>query len=302
MDKKTVNAIIKTFCYYEVFSYPLSFPELSKYLISPKKVSNRELLFTLSKYRSLFEEEKGFLALKNSKKTISERLSKIPESRKKLAKALWISEILSHIPTIQLIGISGSLSMYNASKNDDIDLFFITSKKSLWVTRFLVVITLFILRQKRSTFKNFVRDKICPNMFMTENTLSIDRKNRNIYTAHEVAQLKVIYEKNSMKEKFFSANKWVLRYMPHAFSPKRVKTKVSKNSLLVNILDILFFQIQKFYMRKRKTIEVVKREQAFFHPTPMGNAISEMYQIKVLHRKKMLEKVEITVPAFLRAN
>lgn len=302
MELQTINAIIKTLCYHEIFSYPLTFSELSTYLISRKKISDRELLFTLSKYQSLFFESQGFIVFRNSHKNIKKRIEKISENKKKLAKALWISQILSYIPTVQLIGISGSLAMYNAKKHDDIDLFFITSKKTLWLSRFLVNVTLFLFGQKRAVGKGFVRDKICPNMFITEDTLSIEKKIRTVYTAHEVAQLKILYSKNNMKERFFYENAWVLKYLPHAFKKNKSNNAPLRQNKILGALDYLFYIIQVLYMKKRRTIEVVQRQRAFFHPIKMGNIILQMYDLKVLCRKRLLLQTKPVTKPILSVN
>lgn len=302
MELQTINAIIKTLCYSEVFSYPLTFSELSKYLISREKISDREILFTLSKYRDLFEEERGFIVLKNSRRCIKERIQHMVESRKKLAKALWIAGILAYIPTIKLIGISGSLSMYNAKKEDDIDLFFITSKDTLWISRFFVLFALFILGQKRAVSSKFVKDKICPNMFIAEDALSIEKKRRNLYTAHEIIQLKVLHSKDYMKERFLHKNKWVLRYMPNAFKPSKSTHIVKRGSKILNYIDSLLFVAQKLYMRKRVTNETVEKKRAFFHPTKIDKTIERIYELKVYHRSKQLVRVSSFPSPHIRIN
>lgn len=287
MDPQIIHSIIKTLCYHEIFSYPLTFPELSKYIISPKKISERELLFALSSHATFFEQQKGFIVLRNSNQIIKKRLERIPESRRKLAKALWISQILSYVPTIQLIGISGSLSMYNAKKNDDIDLFFITSRDTLWITRLTVNILLLFLRQKRPVGAHLVRDKICPNMFLAEDAMRVDKKIRNLYMAHEVAQMKVLYSKNNMKERFLQENTWVLKFLPHAYSRKKILQQRSKTPDIVQFMNRGLFYIQKKYMLRKMTIETVKINKAFFHPIQTGSIVLKMYKLKVLHRKKM---------------
>lgn len=284
MDRKVIQAIIKTLCYAEVFSYPLTFPELHTYLLSSKKISKRELLFGLNKNRHLFAEKRGFLTLRGSVQLVEKRIARMKESRLKLGKAITVSGILSHIPTIQLIGISGSLSMYNAKKEDDIDLFFITSKNTLWITRFFVILVLFLLGQKRKPGSVFAQDKICPNMFIAEDALGLTK--RNIYVAHEVAQLKILYEKNYMKERFLRSNKWVLKYLPHAFSVTRNNMELnSSENKLLGILNVIFFGVQKLYMRKKMTREIVSINMAFFHPTNFEKSISEMYKLKKYYRK-----------------
>ncbi len=302
MEPQTIESIIKTLCYHEIFSYPLTFSELSKYLISPKKISDRELLFAFSSYATFFEQQKGFIVLRNSSQIIKKRLERVSENRRKLARAIWISQILSHIPTIQLIGISGSLSMYNAKKSDDIDLFFITSKDSLWITRFSVNIILLLLGRKRPAGAYLVRDKICPNMFLAEDAVSIDNKLRNLYVAHEVAQMKVLFSKNNMDERFLQENSWVLKFLPHAFSRKKNIPERKSSSHFMRFANRVLFYVQKKYMQRKMTNETVQINKAFFHPVKTGSIVSEMYRLKVLHRKKMFLKLKPFTSPLLPVN
>jgi hypothetical protein len=230
--KKSITySIIRTLCYSQIFSYPLTFSELWKYIIHSKKITREELALNLYENRNFFQEVREYIVLPGDIKLIKTRNERIAHSKRKLAKALWISNILSLIPTVKLIGISGSLSMYNTKINDDIDLFFITSKRMLWTTRFLVNIVLILLKEKRLRNDKFAKDKICPNMFMADDYMELPKNKRNLYTAHEVAQMKVLYSKNNTHNRFLYKNSWILKYLPNVFEKEdRVSPKETQNS------------------------------------------------------------------------
>lgn len=283
MEKNTLtSSIIKTLCYAQIFSYPLTVSELWQYLIHHKKVSREEFVLHLHQNKDIFEHIQQYVVLPGDKKLIASRTQRAFESRHKLAKAIWISQILSYIPTIKLIAISGSLAMYNAKKEDDIDLFFITAKNTLWGTRLAVNMVLFMLGEKRNRRDRLATDKICPNMFISENALEM--KTHNLYMAHEVSQIKVMFTREDMYHTFLAQNKWVLRFLPHAFAIKKPQKMFSPKKKTYNFA-ILFepfcYLFQYAYMRKRITNEKVGRGIAAFHPRKTGESVLVLYRLKV---------------------
>ncbi len=291
MRNKLTTSIYKTLCYSEVFSYPLTSFEIWQFVMHHKKVSHRKIQSVLSQ-SLVIEEKDGYYTLLGRTSLVQTRQERLMESKKKIVKALSLSAILMYIPTIELIGVSGSLSMHNARKEDDIDLFFITKRHTLWLTRFIVNVFLLILSEKRSKKSRFAIDKICPNMFMSENALTLSVKNRNIYTAHEVAQLKVLYSKNDTHHKFLAANKWVLRYLPNSFEIKKTpkKSKPSLLSLVLLPVNAVFFVSQYIYMMRSITHENVSYSTAMFHPVKTDNIVTSLFKLKLKHIGKQVKK------------
>lgn len=279
------KAIIKTLCYSEIFSYPLTFSELWQYLISSRTVTKKELKKALLKHKQYVESINGYIVLKGGGNLAKVRMERATHSRRKYTKAVFVSHILSLIPTVKLIGVSGSLSMYNAKKEDDIDLFIITSSNSLWITRFLVSTTLFLMKEKRSRGSKWAQDKICPNMLLTEDSMTISKKHRSLYVAHEIAQLKVLIDKGHVRHNFFAKNKWVLSFMPHAFPETNVKkTKKRLTHKLIIPLEFVLYKMQYAYMKKRITGEHINKRMAMFHPGKNSEAIEMLYQLKIASR------------------
>lgn len=279
-------AIIRTLCYAQIFSYPLTETELWQYLLHNKKISRKTFIWNLNQNLHVFEKIYDYYVLRGDSKLAAERTKRHNYSVKKLRKAVLISKILFYIPTVKLIGVSGSLSMYNAKKEDDIDLFFITSKNFLWTTRFMVNVALCLFGQKRMKEEKYAQDKICPNMFMPEDVLCIKKQDQNIYTAHEVAQMKVLFAKKNIYLKFLSQNAWVLRYMPNAFIVPSYGNRRKKSSLDAFLKLLLPFEkflyvVQYSYMKKRITSEKISKTKAFFHPSHHKKVIIALYDLKI---------------------
>lgn len=287
------ECIINTLSYFDIFDYPLTFSEIKKYLCCRQDVSDNEL-YEIIQSISVVQEQDGFYYFLGRSKIAEKRSERNERSFQKLTKAKIIGKILSAIPTVEYIGVSGSLSMNNASDNDDIDLFFITKKNTLWLTRFLVNAVLLILRQKRGRLQKSVKDKICPNMFMQVDNLTFKKKRRTLYTAHELIQLKTLFDRNSTHDLLMSKNKWVFSFFPNIDS---VRVQKAKNSQLRLILQNAFlpiekcmYLVQKIYLDKHRREETISSSAAFFHPFDRQTLILDMHELRYKLYKKMHEE------------
>lgn len=276
--------IFKTICYADIFDYPLTKTELYRFLISKEKVSKKDFFkildtqFGLGKYGSYY-------FLNGKKSLVTERRKRGIESRKKIEKARRIAGLISFLPWVKFVGLSGSLSMNNSRKHDDIDLFIITSKKRLWTTRLLIVVFLVLLSEKRKRNDLLGRDKICLNMLLSEDAISMPKKLRNLFTAHEVVQVKPLFNKDNTYEKFLDANRWTREFLPNAtqyvsdvFSNTQEQTSFS--NMLLNAVEVLLFGLQYLYMRSNITSEVVTNSVARFHPKDMKGYVLSLYKLK----------------------
>jgi hypothetical protein len=246
-----------------------------------KKISYQEFLLRFYQIRRDFEQIGEYVVLFGDTRLVSQRHFRAYESKRKMAKARRVSQFLSIIPTVKLIAVSGSLSMSNAKKTDDIDLFFITSKNSLWVSRFLVNGMLFFLGEKRGRKEKYAKDKICPNMFISEDCLTISKK--TMYIAHEVAQIKILFSRGDVVSDFFNANNWVLKFLPNVFvlGQKHKKEKNKQPSLFLILVEKFFYFVQHQYMKKRITNETIKKNIAAFHPVQNDKIVQTLFKLKV---------------------
>ena len=140
--------IIKTLSYFDIFDYPLTFQELKKYLCCKLDLGDDEFLEIIYSIPTI-QESNGLFYFLGRKDIVEKREERGQISITKHAKARVIAKILTLVPTVEYIGISGSLSMNNASISDDIDFFIVTKKNSLWITRLVVNVLLLLVRQKR---------------------------------------------------------------------------------------------------------------------------------------------------------
>ncbi len=283
------ECVIRTLSYFDIFDYPLTFSEIKKYLCCKREISDDELYDAIG-LLAVVQEFDGFYYLLGRNKIVQMRAERYEISADKLAKAKVISKVLSFIPTIKYIGVSGSLSMNNASLSDDIDLFFITRKNTLWMTRFFVNITLLVMRQKRGRHNRYAKDKICPNMFMDESRLTFTSKQRTLYIAHEIVQLRSVEDKYGSYQSILQKNKWIQDYLPNIpMEHIRVRRLGFFKRLLIKSLqpvEKFSYLLQKAYMRKT-TGETIQMTKAAFHPIDRQKIIMDLYDLRANRYKKL---------------
>jgi hypothetical protein len=205
----------------------------------------------------------------------------------KLKKAERIISKLSLIPTIKLIGMSGTLAMKNCQRNDDIDVFVIAQKGLAWTTRFLTACFLIILGVYRNKNSKQYRDKICLNLILSEDRMLFETQ--DLFTAHEIVQLLPVFERDGTYRKFLAANQWVKKFLPNVQVKKRPVLKKQQNHLdrlFIFICKVLFLEkilktLQLFYMKKAITKEKLEDGFIGLHPFDYKSHILKKYNAEI---------------------
>ncbi len=281
------NSLLKTFVYSDVFDSPLTIQSIHTYLYKYK--IDQE---SLSEYilNCPFVTKIGkYYVLASREKIVAQQRLKERETKKKMKIARHVARILAIIPSIQLIGVSGSVAAKNATRNADIDFFIITSKNSLWVTRFLVTGILIFMNKKRKPQVFFSPDSICTNMWMSDDALTLPKK--SLFHGREVVQLKVLVNRNNTMQKFVDANAWVRHYFPNFIPVQRNYHQKSQkwiNALYAHI-DSLLFTLQQWYMREKQTSEDVSKQYAAFHPRDISETVLDIYRLRLTLYKRLLK-------------
>lgn len=287
MKRDIKRAIIQTLLYSDIFAYPLTKEQLWQFLITKKKVSKKSFEETLSKKILAVSVQNGLYFLKGRDRIFKKRMQRREESKKKLYDAHRIVSFLSFVPTLRFIGVSGALALENAKKDDDIDLFIITQKNSVWLTRLLVLFLLQFLGKRRKRADVHASGKICCNMFISEEKLTFPKDRQDMFTAHEIAQLKPMLDRNNTYKKFIVKNKWVLQFMPNSIDSIDSKilrykdTKKKSPNILIsqylNIFEVIAKQVQLRYMKGLITKETITDSFLAFHPYDYRSVILKRY-------------------------
>ncbi len=275
-DKELSDGERFSVLYHNLFDYPLSFNGLIKWR-ARGRINTRITTSTsiTCKNNYYFLENRYGLVYKN---LLRKRIS-----AKKMLIAQRAAKIISLVPTVKMVAITGSLAMENSTDESDIDLLIITNIGTLWFTRLFayLLIGLFGI-QRRYPNKGSEKDRLCLNMWLDENDLKWNKKQQNFYTAHEIAQIIPLVNKDNTYEKFLHINKWILDYWPNSVRIKnnelRIKNK-TKNSLFIihesifNVIEWLAFKLQYNHMASKITRETITKTRALFHPQDWGEVV-----------------------------
>ena len=273
------DAIFSAAAYADIFDYPLTEEEV--HLWMPYKVS-----FARPGLAKLKEE------------TFKIRAKRVAWCKEKWDRAKKVAAFLRFIPTIQLVGVTGGLAMNNAKKEDDIDLFFIASRGTVWITRLLVTCAVECLGIRRIPGEKDVHNKICLNMFMGDDALLLPKDERDFFAAHEVLQMVPLWERGIIYQKFLRANRWAERFLPNAWNEKnqKYKSKIKKNLIKCAVFFFKMFEpiakvCQLWYMKKRRTNEVVSNSVIRFHPRDARIWIKKAFAKRLAKRNVPLDKI-----------
>ena len=280
-----LEAIVKTLIYSDIFDYPLKKEEIWKYLIGSDKFSRQIIYSFLENANKFFGKKSKYYFLKGREEIIDKRMEREKQSVKKINVARKIINKLAYFPTVDFIGISGALSMKNSGKEDDIDLFVICKKNSVWSTRFMLVLFLKLFGIYRGRADKKVSNKICLNFLIDKSQVKFLKQKQDLYTAHEILQMLPVFSRDKTYEKFIDSNKWIKNFLPNV-SPKKSEIIVYKtflnyffSALISNrVTEFLIKRVQFWYMKKNITKETITDNTLAFHPFDYKTFVLNKYQ------------------------
>ena len=293
-DKLIQQSIINVLVYFANFDYAPSFDEVYSFLA--KKTSKKrcsEVLASMIRRRNIIFSQsrvkddtlKSQISIFNAIYTlrghgilVKKQINRKVQTQNKFKKVNLFVRVLSFFPQIQLIGFSGSCAMHNAIKGDDVDFFIITERNRLWTGRIMSIFVSQLLRIRRKRLQKKVSDLVCLNMFFDRRELFIPKYKRNLYTAHEVMQMKPAFQNSEFKihdperhrkayAEFLHENKWVQEFFPNIKIPKtQSKKSDNKGTLIGDLFELIFKKIQLYRINQHKTKEIITHTQLWFFP------------------------------------
>lgn len=286
-------AILQTLIYADIFNYPLRPREIWKFLITSKaaKLSSVKLALRLmSMELKQIGSEGDLYFLKGKRGLVTLRKKREKLSRKRMEFAIRIGKQFKLIPWVKMVGITGALAMENSDEDDDIDLLVITAKNRLWLTRFFLILLTEIIGVRRRPKERKPKNKICLNMFLDEEYLMVPEKEKKLYTAHEVCQVKLIWDKGDIYKRFLWENRWVSKFLPNCLDIKTLEYKDIKrknqkspniqyliSNFFLNFFEKIAYKFQLAYMRPKRTIEKVGPGRVLFHPSDCSGWVLKKY-------------------------
>lgn len=258
------SAVAKTIAYGGYFNFPLSPEELHFWLITSRTVSKKSLAKYLPTLNSSAKKQKQLL---------------LANTKRKETKAIGLIKFIILFPFIRLIALTGSVAANNTKKDDDLDLLVITEANCLWLTRPFLLLLLSLVFNRRHPGDNALKttNAFCPNLWLDTQSLSVPKNRRNLYTAHEVLQVKPLFDRGQTYQKFLKSNSWTGKYLANAYHELSHEKVNQKNTniifLLFAPLNYFLYLLQYLYMFPKKTTESVSLHSAYFHKNDLSTTL-----------------------------
>ncbi len=273
------KAIVQTLAYSDIFDYPLTKEELWQYLLSAEPLDKK--IFTQLLGTTTVSKKEKWYTLPGRRSLVLKRKTREAISNKKIRSANRIARILSLLPSVRFIGLSGALAMKNCDDDDDIDFFVITTANMLWTTRLFLLCLLQLLGVRRGRKDPKGKDKICMNMLITKQALALPGIKKDIYLAHEIVQIKPLINKNNIYEQFLNSHAWVRRYMYNSMQLAKISNKYTNEKISLGVVEHISKKIQLWSIMKHQTREIVSDTLLAFHPFDYRKHILERYTQKI---------------------
>jgi len=262
------QAVINTLTYSDYFHSPLTFDELFSRLINyPTSRCALSLALARTIRSHLLVQTDSYYHLPGRESLVHLCRYRKQASASKLALARSRSHLLSRLPGIVAIYLTGAVAVGNATPSDDLDLMIITDSGKLWITRLLLTLLTSLLGWRRLPQSGHFTNKLCLNLYLTPISLKLPPSRRSLYTAYELIQAVPLYDPHHTHQALLSSNSWLKHYLPNYQLPSRPRSFVTHNpSLPIRLIERFTYLAQLAYMRPKQTRELITPHVAFFHP------------------------------------
>ncbi len=275
------NNLLRLFSFFDIFSYPLTFWEIKRYLFPLSSLNNIFLISNIKELenKQIIEERNGFYFLKNRDEIINIRSNRYNFSQKKIKKAKRFIKIFSIFPYIKMIALVNSIGSFNLKEEGDIDFFIISKQNRVWLTRLYCTGIAKILNSRPK--KNNKKDKICLSFYLGDKQLnlsSLKYKYGDPYFDIWQKDMLILFERNNTKEIFLNEN---------SLSENKLSNSLNDNSFILKFLDKLSQKLQLLIMpeklkqaSKLKEGVVIDRNILKFYLDDKRLVIKEKYEEK----------------------
>ncbi|MGA7670636.1 MAG: hypothetical protein WBW04_09450 [Nitrolancea sp.] len=211
-DLDVIDAIVKTVAYADIFDYPLTAAEIHRYLIGLAVSRDRihKELEDDSTILGRLSHVGDYFVLPGREEIASIRQHREVLSRRFWTRAVRYGRLISSLPFVRMVAVTGELAMDNVREESDIDFFIVTEHHRVWLCR------LFVVGIVKAA--GLLGDVVCPNYLLSERMLALDE--HNLYTAHEVVQM-VPISGLDVYGRFRRENRWVYDFLPNAITTQR---------------------------------------------------------------------------------
>ncbi|HUE87351.1 MAG TPA: hypothetical protein VMO26_14850 [Vicinamibacterales bacterium] len=206
------RAFLQSVIYAALFDYPLTPAQLRESLIG-QPADEPALLrwYQASAYlQAAVEYADGFFFPRGRRDVLRTRAEREAISRRMLQEITGPLRLMTRMPFVRLVALSGSLAHLNASDDADLDLFVITCPGRVWTVTVAALLVARLLGWRK---------RLCLNYVISERALWIAPA--DLFSANQIVNLQPITGSKAYW-RFLDANRFVQRFYPN-FLPRDVR-------------------------------------------------------------------------------
>jgi hypothetical protein len=225
------EAILRTVFYADVFNFPLTPDEIHHYLIAPAAASKRaveQMLVRSERLQQTLTCIDGYFVRVGREELVDVRRLREAASLKLWDKAVRYGRLLSYLPFVRMVALTGALAVHNAVDGDDIDYILVTREGRVWFARACAIVVVRLAKLRGVL--------LCPNYVLAESALQQQR--RDIFMAHEIAQMTPLYG-HSLYAQMRAENDWVKAHLPHADAPRYQEADTAAAGVWLRLKQVL---------------------------------------------------------------
>jgi hypothetical protein len=206
-NEKTERAVLHAVLYADLFDYPLTITEIAHYL--GETISGKEhvqaVLSAPLRLNGQIAQVGEYITLRGREALVNRRLARARSSLGLWRRARFYGKVLSWLPFVRMIAVTGALAMDNCDEHDDVDILIVTAPARVWLARLFAILTVYAAKMTAT--------RLCPNYVLSQDALELAP--RTMYVAHEFTQMVPLFG-FSVYEQMHTANPWVRQYLPNA--------------------------------------------------------------------------------------
>ena len=203
-------AVIETVVYASLFDYPLSLEQLHASLVRVRADAGTVAAWWRSSERlqAAIEHQDGWYFPAGRSDLIATRARRELVSRRLLQRDQRILALITSLPFVRMVALSGSLAHLNAEGSADLDLFVIAAPRRVWS---VTVVTLLLTKLLGC------RKRICMNYVVSEHAMKIGPE--DLFSANQIIHLRPLAG-YPVFERFVKANGFVRDFYPNFELPE----------------------------------------------------------------------------------
>ena len=284
-----LKSIVHTVAFYDaVGNVPLTKGELYKHIIYARglpHVSFISFLRTLETewptLKLYIRSYRGFYFLHKNTSAYTRRIAIGKTSIAKWRIAKRMIALISLVPYVRMVAVTGSLALNTTHKGSDIDVLIVVKNGHIWTVRALISALMQVLGKRR--YGKFIRDRICLNHYISDNE-SVLRPN-HLFSAHICSTLVPVWRQESYSPSFFEKISVRSKFL-HANSSAPYFLRNFAEFVLSKTISYKLEQaLRTLQMRKIHGREFIADDNAlvFHHPRPQNQEALYLYRQNLAH-------------------